>query len=110
MRLRWAGLPAWAIQRASAVYMLAFLIAALLSLATRPRTNYQDWSAWVRGPLVSALTGLFFLALFSHLWVGLRDVILDYAKPDWFRRGLLGSVVMALLGLTAWTAVILFAY
>lgn len=110
MRLRWSGLPAWAIQRASAVYMLAFLVGALLTLATRPRTNYLDWSAWVRSPLVSALTGLFFLALFCHLGVGLRDVILDYAKPGWLRGGLLGSVAIALLGLSAWTAVILFAH
>lgn len=90
--------------------MLAFLIGALVSLAAHPRKNYMDWHAWVHGPLVSALSGLFFLALFSHLWVGLRDVVLDYAKPDWFRRGLLATVAMALLGLTAWTAVILFAH
>lgn len=90
--------------------MLAFLIGALLSLATHPRTSYLDWSAWVRGPLVSVLTGLFFLALFSHLWVGLRDVVLDYAKPDWLRRGLLVSMAIALVGLTVWTAVILFAH
>ena len=44
---------------------------------------------------------LFFAALLSHLWVGLRDVLLDYAKPARVRNALLELVAFGLLGLGA---------
>lgn len=103
------GLPAWAVQRVSAVYMLVYLLGALANFAIHPRTTYEDWSGWMRGPFVSVISILFFLALFSHMWVGLRDVVLDYAKPDWLCRGVLAALSAVLLGLTVWVVFILFA-
>jgi len=88
--------------------MLVYLVCALTVIAIHPRTNYADWSEWVLSPFLSASLGLFFLALFSHMWVGLRDVVLDYAKPDWLRHGLLAALAVALLGLTAWAGLVLF--
>ncbi len=50
--------------------------------------------------------GVFFVALLSHMWVGLRDVLLDYAKPAGLRRVLLALVAAALLGLATWVLLI----
>ena len=41
------------------------------------------------------------------MWVGLRDVLLDYAKPTNLRRSLLAAVALGLLGLGAWVLSIL---
>jgi succinate dehydrogenase / fumarate reductase, membrane anchor subunit len=42
-----------------------------------------------------------------HMWVGLRDVLLDYARPAGLRRLLLGMLVAGLLGTAFWVVLIL---
>lgn len=109
MKPRLTGLSAWAVQRVSAVYLLGFMICALVFFAIRRPESYLDWSGLVRAPFITTSCGLFFVALISHMWVGLRDVVLDYAKPDRLRRGMLCALAAALLGLALWAAFVLFA-
>jgi succinate dehydrogenase / fumarate reductase membrane anchor subunit len=101
------GLKAWVIQRASAVYMLLFAIFMLVSLRAHPRHSYVEWKAWVTATPMSVAIGAFVLALLSHMWVGLRDVLLDYAKPNRVRRSLLLALALALLCIAAWLIEIL---
>ncbi|MGY6157443.1 succinate dehydrogenase, hydrophobic membrane anchor protein [Paraburkholderia graminis] len=61
----------------TAIYMLIFVVAALVHFAVDPPHTYVDWQGWVTGPIVSICTMVFFVALFAHAWVGLRDVIMD---------------------------------
>lgn len=105
---RFTGLAAWVVQRGSAVYMLAFGSFAAVSLAVHPRVTFAEWSGWVHGAGVSTGAALFFLALFGHMWVGLRDVLLDYAKPAWLQQGLLLLLAATLASLWAWALVVLF--
>ena len=49
----------------------------------------------------------FFAALLLHMWVGLRDVLLDYAKPAGLRHLLLGGVAGSLFGNAVWVVLIL---
>lgn len=109
VRPGFSGLAAWLVQRGSAVYMLAFLLVTSVSLAVHPRTTFPQWSGWVRSGAVSTGSALFFLALCCHMWVGLRDVLLDYAKPAPLRRGLLALLAAALVGLAGWALIVLFA-
>ena len=92
-----SALPAWLVQRLSALYMLLFLLYALASWTLVQPAGYAAWRAWVlAGPMrLPAL--LFFAALFLHAWVGLRDVILDYVHPIWLR---LGALTLVAIGLT----------
>ena len=108
MKRRFTGLAAWTVQRGSAVYMLAFVSFAIVSLAVHPRVTFGEWTEWVHGVGVSTGAALFFLALFCHMWVGLRDVLLDYAKPSWLQQGLLFSLAAALVSLLTWALIILF--
>ena len=108
MKSRFTGLAAWTVQRGSAVYMLAFVSFAIVSLAVHPRMTFAAWSGWVHGAGVSSGAALFFLALFCHMWVGLRDVLLDYAKPSWLQQGLLLLLAAALVSLATWTLIVLF--
>ena len=88
--------------------MLAFVSFAIVSLAVRPRVTFAEWSGWVHGTGVSSSAALFFLALFCHMWVGLRDVLLDYARPSWLQQGLLLLLAGALVGLATWALIVLF--
>jgi succinate dehydrogenase / fumarate reductase membrane anchor subunit len=106
-RSRFTGLGAWWVQRASAVVVLLLLVFLLVSVAVHPLIGHMQWRAWVSQPGITLAFLLFFAALLSHLWVGLRDVLLDYAKPAGLRNALLALVALGLLGLGAWVLAIL---
>ena len=74
-----SGLPAWVVQRLSALYMVIFTLMALGWYLLVPAIDYTAWRALFAQPVVSIMTAMFFLALLLHAWVGVRDVILDYA-------------------------------
>lgn len=102
MRKAVAGLPAWLIQRASAVVMLLFIVFALARfLLDRPH-SYPAWRAWLLGPSASIATVVFFAALLAHAWIGLRDVVLDYVHPVATRVVVLTTLSLALTGVAAW--------
>jgi succinate dehydrogenase / fumarate reductase membrane anchor subunit len=52
-------------------------------------------------------TMVFFAALLYHAWVGMRDIIMDYARPTSLRLLLQAAVGFALLGYLIWSAAIL---
>ena len=101
-RTRFTGLKAWWVQRFGAVYMLAFLLFVLGFFWVQPAPTFSSWRAELARPAVSIGVLVFFAALFSHMWVGLRDVLLDYARPTGLRHALLAVVAFGLLGLAAW--------
>ena len=103
-----SGLTAWLVQRATALYMLPFVLFVPGFLSFHPKHSYAQWSAWIGQPAISIAVFVFFAALLSHMWVGLRDVLFDYARPAGVRRFLLGAVVMVLVGIAAWVLWILF--
>jgi succinate dehydrogenase / fumarate reductase membrane anchor subunit len=107
VRLRLSGLRAWWVQRASALYLLLFLLFLLLSFALQPLRTFLQWHAWLARPVTSIAFLVFFAALLGHLWVGLRDVLLDYARPARLRDGLLAAVALGLVGLGFWLSSIL---
>jgi len=102
VRARFTGLKAWWVQRLSAVYMLLFALFLICSFALHPIRAFPEWHAWMARPGTSLVFIVFFAALLGHLWVGLRDVLLDYARPAGLRHGLLGAVALGLLGLGFW--------
>ena len=108
MKHGFSGLVAWAVQRGSALYMLAFVLAAGASLADPPRGTFAAWTGGVHSPVVSACSALFVCALCSHLWVGLRDVLLDYARPAPVRGALLVALAALLVSMAAWALIVLF--
>lgn len=107
MRPRFTGLAAWWVQRLSAVYMLLFVVFVLAAFSLHPRHSYPEWKTWISTLGMTVATIAFFAALLSHLWVGLRDVLLDYARPAGLRYLLLGMVGAGLLGVAAWVLWIL---
>lgn len=106
MKAVFSGLGAWALQRASALAVLAFLLAVVLRLLVDPPRSFEAWQAWVGHPAMRIGLLCFIVALALHAWVGMRDVVLDYVKPFPVRVGALGVLVLGLLLTVAWTAVI----
>ncbi|AMM24489.1 hypothetical protein AX767_09090 [Variovorax sp. PAMC 28711] len=94
----------WLIQRLSAVFMLVFIGFVLAHFLVDPPGSYQAWRSWVGYPGVSVATFVFFAALLTHAWVGLRDVTLDYVKPLAARVAVLALIALGLMTLHAMAA------
>ena len=101
------GLRPWVIQRLSALFMLACLVVLAVFLAIGEPMSFAAWRAWMSRPIAIVAVLLFFTALFSHAWIGLRDVLLDYVHPLPLRALLLAAVALGLLSLEGWVVVIL---
>ena len=54
-------------------------------------------------------TFIFFISLFWHAWVGVRDILMDYVKPTGVRLGLQNVALLALAGYAVWAVQILWS-
>ncbi|MDR2187731.1 MAG: succinate dehydrogenase, hydrophobic membrane anchor protein [Azonexus sp.] len=101
------GLKDWIVQRATAVIMAVYsvLIVAVL-LAVKP-ASFEAWQGVFANGLIKFMTFLFFVSLFYHTWIGVRDIWMDYVKPVGLRLALHVLTATVLVGYTAWAAAIL---
>ena len=101
------GLKDWIIRRARAVIMAVYsVILAAVLLIARPST-FEAWQGIFANGVIKFLTFLFFVSLFYHAWIGIRDIWMDYVKPTGLRLSLHVLTAAALVGYTAWAAAIL---
>jgi succinate dehydrogenase / fumarate reductase membrane anchor subunit len=101
------GLRAWLLQRISAIYMLLFIIFFLAHFLVESPGSYQAWHGWMMSSGVSIATLIFFAALVLHVWVGVRDVLMDYIHPLALRVSALTLLGIGLVAITAWVMRIL---
>jgi len=96
------------LQRITAVYLGLYLIYILGFMTFSPPESYEAWRAWVANPVVSFTLLLFFVSLFVHAWVGVRDVLIDYVHPFMIRVTLLSIFGFGLIGSGLWVAKVIF--
>jgi succinate dehydrogenase / fumarate reductase membrane anchor subunit len=109
MRL-FSGQRAFAMQRLTALALLAFAAGGALRLALGAPIALDGWRAWAARPAGAALIALLAVALLLHAWVGVRDVVLDYVRPLALRLAVLGAAALGLVFLGLWTALILVSH
>ena len=101
------GLKDWIAQRATAIIMAVYLVLiAVVLLIVRPGT-FAAWQGIFANGVIKFMTFLFFVSLFYHAWIGVRDIWMDYVKPTGIRLTLHVLTICALVGYTAWAAAIL---
>lgn len=96
------GLRAWALQRITAVYLGLYFIYVLGLFISAPPASFQAWQSYVADPVSGIGLLLFFVALLLHVWVGLRDVLIDYVHQSTIRVSLLSLFGLALVGSGLW--------
>ncbi|MEW8508050.1 MAG: succinate dehydrogenase, hydrophobic membrane anchor protein [Candidatus Thiodiazotropha sp.] len=102
MSRRASGLRAWFLQRATAIYLLLFILYLLQQMIFNPPQDFASWQGWVAQPLVGLGLILFFASLLVHAWVGFRDVLIDYVHPTAIRVTLLTLAGFTLFGCAFW--------
>jgi succinate dehydrogenase / fumarate reductase membrane anchor subunit len=101
------GLKDWLAQRITAVVMAVYTILIFVLLLGQERITYESWRDFMSGGFVRFLTFLFIVSLMYHAWVGVRDIWMDYVKPNGVRLALHVLTLLALVGYTGWAVSIL---
>ncbi|MFT3736904.1 MAG: succinate dehydrogenase, hydrophobic membrane anchor protein [Rhodocyclaceae bacterium] len=102
------GFRDWLIQRLTAVVMAIYtLIFAVNVIFCMPAWDNASWRGLFAGGFMRFITFLFFLSLFYHAWIGVRDIWMDYVKPISVRLTLHAITALLLIGYAGWAAQIL---
>ena len=101
------GLRDWLLQRFTAVYLGCFLLYLIVHFYKQPQHDFQQWQAWITHPVMTIASAAFILALLVHGWVGMRDVVLDYAHTLRLRLLLLSLIALIFIACALWALRIL---
>lgn len=104
---RHAGLRPWILQRVSASYVGIYSVYLLWHFTRHAPADFISWQSWVAATPVSVSAALFFLALLLHVWVGLRDVLMDYVRNTTARLAANALLVLTLAACGLWSLRIL---
>jgi len=75
------GLRDWLAQRITALLLAFFTIALVVQLLFPGPVDYDRWSAIFSQQWMKVLTFVAVVSLLFHVWVGMRDIWMDYVKP-----------------------------
>jgi len=102
------GTRDWLAQRVTAALMAIFTIVVLAQVIfTRGPVDYVKWAGIFAGRPMKMLTFATIVGLLFHVWVGMRDVLMDYIKPVGVRLVLQFLVIVWLLGCAGWAIQVL---
>ena len=103
------GMRDWLAQRVTAIVMVVFTVILLASFLTGQNFTYEGWAGLFARQWFKLFTMVTFFGLFYHVWVGIRDIWMDYVKPVGIRLTLQIATVLWLLACAAWTVQILWS-
>ena len=101
------GLRDWLSQRITAVVMTLYSALLLGIVLWHGGLDYVTWQALFAGNAFRVATFLFMASLLVHAWVGVRNILMDYAKPMSLRLALQIAVICLLVGYAGWTVQVL---
>jgi succinate dehydrogenase / fumarate reductase membrane anchor subunit len=97
------GLRDWLSQRVTAGLMALFTLLVLAQvLFTRGPIGYDKWAGIFASQWMKVLTFTVIAALLWHVWVGMRDVWMDYVKAVWARLLLQIFTIVWLVACAGW--------
>ena len=120
------GLRDWLSQRITAALMALFTLVLVIQVLL-PRyarnadgerlkdasdkfilvTGYDKWAGIFSPQWMRVLTFVVIVSLLYHVWVGMRDVLMDYVKPVGARLALQVFVIAWLVGCAGWAIQVL---
>ena len=102
------GLRDWLAQRVTAALMALFTLLVLAQvLLTSGEIGYDKWAGIFSSQWMKALTFAIFIAFAYHVWVGMRDVWMDYVKPVGIRLVLQVFTMVWLVACLGWAIQVL---
>lgn len=102
------GLRDWLSQRVTAALIALFTLLLLfqLLLSSGP-IGYEIWAGIFSSQWMKVITFSIIIALAYHVWVGMRDIWMDYIKAVWLRLTLQVFTIVWLIGCAGWAIQVL---
>lgn len=101
------GLRDWLSQRVTAALMALFTLAVVVQVLLPGEMGYDKWSGIFSRQWMKVLTFVVIVSLLYHVWVGMRDVWMDYVKPVAARLVLQVFTIAWLVGCAGWAIQVL---
>ncbi len=105
------GLRDWLAQRVTAALMALFTVLVLAQvILSKGPIGYEQWAGIFSPQWMKALTFTVIIALLYHVWVGMRDIWMDYIKPVGLRLALQVFTLVWLVACAGWGIQVLWRF
>ncbi len=102
------GLRDWLAQRVTAALMALFTLVVLAQfIFSKGPVGYDKWAGIFSAQWMKALTFAIIVALLYHVWIGMRDIWMDYIKPVGIRLSLQVFSIVWLVACAGWAVQVL---
>jgi succinate dehydrogenase / fumarate reductase membrane anchor subunit len=102
------GLRDWLGQRVTATLMALFTLLVLAQVIFgKGPIGYELWAGIFSSQWMKALTLTVIVALLYHVWIGMRDIWMDYIKPVGLRLALHVFTIVWLVACAGWSIQVL---
>ncbi len=101
------GLRDWLAQRITAVVLAAYALFMLAFFVWPQPLSYARWSGLFAAQPMKLFSLVAFVALLFHVWIGVRDIWMDYIKPVGLRLVLQSATIVWLVACTGWAVQVL---
>jgi succinate dehydrogenase / fumarate reductase membrane anchor subunit len=101
------GLRDWLAQRITSLLMALFTIVLIVQVLRPGPFDYYRWSAIFAPQWMKVLTFVTIVSMLYHVWVGMRDIWMDYVKPVSIRLTLDIFTIAWLVGCAGWAIQVL---
>jgi succinate dehydrogenase / fumarate reductase, membrane anchor subunit len=101
------GLRDWLSQRVTATLMALFTVVVVLQVLLGGPMGYDRWAGIFSAQWMRVLTFVVIIALLYHVWVGIRDVLMDYVQAVALKLVLQVFTIVWLLGCAGWAVQVL---
>ena len=100
------GLRDWLAQRVTAAIMAVYTL-VMAGIFLKGSFTYGAWKDLFGQGWMRVATLLFAVSLAWHAWVGMRDILMDYIKPDGLRLSLQVGTLLVIAAYLGWAIQIL---
>ena len=101
------GLRDWLSQRVTAALMALFTLAVIVQVLLPGEMGYDKWAGIFSRQCMKVLTFVVIVSLLVHVWVGMRDIWMDYVKPVGARLLAQVFTIVWLVGCAGWAIQVL---
>jgi succinate dehydrogenase / fumarate reductase membrane anchor subunit len=101
------GLRDWLAQRITSLLMALFTVAVVVQVLLPGPLDYYKWSGIFAQQWMKVLTFVTVVSLLYHVWVGMRDIWMDYVQPVGVRLALDIVTIAWLVGCAGWAIQVL---
>jgi succinate dehydrogenase / fumarate reductase membrane anchor subunit len=103
------GIGDWLIQRITGLVLAIYTVILLVTFFGAHNFSYEGWAGLFSRQWFKLFTEATLLGIFYHVYIGVRDIFMDYVKNFGVRLVLLILAVVWLISCAVWSVQILWS-